>query len=112
MPGRPVWRAGWRFSGSLRLCRDRKKWVIYSKSCVAPADLPPKLSLQMKEANGRPHPWAHHSLAVSSSPVDELSRRTASDPREFLHNRIVNKEKTPRAHGLSVGANMNPDKQC
>jgi wyosine [tRNA(Phe)-imidazoG37] synthetase (radical SAM superfamily) len=66
----------------------------------------------MKEANGRPHPWAHHSLALSSSPADEITRRTASYPREFLHNRFVYVVVSPRAHGLSVGVNMNPDKQC
>ncbi len=32
--------------------------------------------------------------------------------RDFLHNRFVYVVVSPRAHGLSVGINMNPDKQC
>ncbi len=33
-------------------------------------------------------------------------------PREFLDNRYVYVVVSPRAHGLSVGVNLNPDKQC
>lgn len=32
--------------------------------------------------------------------------------RNFLHNRFVYVVVSPRAHGLSVGINMNPDRQC
>ncbi len=32
--------------------------------------------------------------------------------RNFLHNRFVYVVVSPRAHGLSVGVNMNPDKEC
>ncbi len=32
--------------------------------------------------------------------------------RNFLHNRFVYVVVSPRAHGLSVGINLNPDKQC
>jgi wyosine [tRNA(Phe)-imidazoG37] synthetase (radical SAM superfamily) len=33
-------------------------------------------------------------------------------PRDFLQNRFVYTVISPRAHGLSVGVNMNPDKHC
>ena len=33
-------------------------------------------------------------------------------PRDFLDNRFVYTVISPRAHGLSVGVNMNPDKRC
>ena len=33
-------------------------------------------------------------------------------PRNLLHNRFVYVTVSPRAKGLSVGVNMNPDKQC
>ena len=33
-------------------------------------------------------------------------------PREFLDNRFVYVVISPRARGLSVGVNMNPDKRC
>src|SRR5215510_211089 len=33
-------------------------------------------------------------------------------PRDFLDNRFVNTMVSPRARGLSVGVNMNPDKFC
>jgi len=33
-------------------------------------------------------------------------------PRNFLNNRFVYVVISPRAHGLSVGINMNPDKKC
>ncbi len=33
-------------------------------------------------------------------------------PRDFLHNRFVYAVISARAHGLSLGVNMNPDKNC
>jgi wyosine [tRNA(Phe)-imidazoG37] synthetase (radical SAM superfamily) len=33
-------------------------------------------------------------------------------PRDFLGNRFVYAVISPRAHGLSIGINMNPDKHC
>ena len=33
-------------------------------------------------------------------------------PRDFLENRFVYAVVSPRARGLSVGVNMNPDKTC
>lgn len=67
----------------------------------------------MEEVNGkaaaqngsdkkRPAP-AHHT------PV----RETAFDrPRDFLNNRFVYAVISARAHGLSLGVNMNPDQRC
>jgi wyosine [tRNA(Phe)-imidazoG37] synthetase (radical SAM superfamily) len=40
-------------------------------------------------------------------------RETAFDrPRDFLNNRFVYVVISPRAHGLSLGVNMNPDQYC
>lgn len=73
----------------------------------------PKLALQMKEANGKAVKLAQHLAAGSlASGEDDQVRRTAAYPREFLHNRFVYVVVSPRARGLSVGVNMNPDKQC
>ena len=33
-------------------------------------------------------------------------------PRDFLNNRFVYAVISARAHGLSLGVNMNPDKRC
>src|SRR6185295_18190027 len=33
-------------------------------------------------------------------------------PRDFLNNRFVYLVVSPRARGLSIGVNMNPDKRC
>src|ERR1043165_3194459 len=33
-------------------------------------------------------------------------------PRDFLENRYVYAVISPRAHGLSIGVNFNPDKKC
>jgi len=42
-----------------------------------------------------------------------VERETAFGcPRDFLDNRFVYVVVSPRARGLSVGVNMNPDKQC
>ena len=42
-----------------------------------------------------------------------LVRETAFDrPRDFLNNRFVYAVISPRAHGLSLGVNMNPDQRC
>ena len=50
----------------------------------------------------RPTP-AHHPPA----------RETAFDrPRDFLNNRFVYAVLSPRARGLSLGVNMNPDQHC
>jgi len=65
-----------------------------------------ELNSKPASANGsdkkRPAP-AHHPLM----------RETAFDrPRDFLNNRFVYAVISPRAHGLSLGVNMNPDQRC
>jgi wyosine [tRNA(Phe)-imidazoG37] synthetase (radical SAM superfamily) len=47
---------------------------------------------------------AHHALLPSETAF--------GCPRDFLDNRFVYVVLSPRAHGLSVGVNMNPDRQC
>ena len=43
----------------------------------------------------------------------QIPRETAFGcPRDFLNNRFVYIVLSPRAHGLSVGVNMNPDRHC
>jgi wyosine [tRNA(Phe)-imidazoG37] synthetase (radical SAM superfamily) len=67
----------------------------------------------MKEANGRVLKLAEQ-LGVGPAPAveDDQGRRTTGYLREFLHNRFVYVVVSPRARGLSVGVNMNPDKKC
>jgi wyosine [tRNA(Phe)-imidazoG37] synthetase (radical SAM superfamily) len=67
----------------------------------------------MKEANGKILKLAQHvPVAPLSLGVDEAVHQTAAYPREFLHNRFVYIVVSPRARGLSVGVNLNPDKEC
>lgn len=67
----------------------------------------------MKEADGRlANAAVHFPESPLVSPAEDAVRRTASNPREFLHNRFVYVVVSPRARGLSVGVNMNPDKRC
>lgn len=61
----------------------------------------------------------------TSETIPSVERRRASaaregsvhetafgSPRDFLDNRFVYLVVSPRARGLSIGVNMNPDKQC
>ncbi len=67
----------------------------------------------MKEANGRVLKWGGPGLgAPVAAGENDPARPTAVYPREFLHNRLVYVVVSPRARGLSVGVNMNPDKRC
>src|ERR1700694_2896620 len=67
----------------------------------------------MKEANGKILKLAEQPALVPPFPGhDEAVRQSAAYPREFLHNRFVYLVVSPRARGLSVGVNMNPDKKC
>lgn len=46
-------------------------------------------------------------------PIAQVSQETAFGyPRDFLGNRFVYAVVSPRAGGLSIGVNMNPDKKC
>ncbi len=49
------------------------------------------------------------SVLVSPLGADETA---FGCPRDFLENRFVYLTVSPRARGLSVGVNLNPDKQC
>jgi wyosine [tRNA(Phe)-imidazoG37] synthetase (radical SAM superfamily) len=67
----------------------------------------------MKEANGKILKLPKVTPAVAMGPVeDDPVRRTSRYPREFLHHRFTYVVISPRARGLSVGVNMNPDKKC
>ncbi len=50
-----------------------------------------------------PPPWANPSDPFGTA---------FGYPRNFLGNRFVYTVVSPRAHGLSVGVNLNPDKSC
>lgn len=65
-----------------------------------------ELNTKAAPANGseKKKPAAAHHVSV---------RETAFDrPRDFLNNRFVYAVISPRAHGLSLGVNMNPDQHC
>jgi len=48
----------------------------------------------------------------SSPPAHGVAGSAFGCPRDFLGNRFVYVVVSPRARGLSVGVNMNPDKRC
>lgn len=53
------------------------------------------------------------AAAASSETNPALPRETAfGHPMDFLGNRFVYVVVSPRARGLSIGVNMNPDRQC
>ena len=59
------------------------------------------------------NPTAETTAGVKSAASPALSCGTAFGcPRDFLENRFVYTAISPRARGLSVGVNMNPDKRC
>ena len=66
----------------------------------------------MKEANGKILKLTQQSLGLPGPPLEEAVRQTSTYPREFLHHRFTYVVISPRARGLSVGVNMNPDKRC
>ena len=59
-------------------------------------------------------------MIKAEEPQEHTKRRPAPTPietafgcpRDFLDNRFVYVVISPRAHGLSVGVNLNPDKHC
>jgi wyosine [tRNA(Phe)-imidazoG37] synthetase (radical SAM superfamily) len=52
------------------------------------------------------------ALADKSARASGLSGSAFGWPRQFLSNRFVYVVVSPRAHGLSIGVNMNPSKCC
>lgn len=84
-----------------------------------------------KSANTPAHAHSHGPTPPSTRPPTAPGREGATEERppapalngtrwetafgyarNFLHNRFVYAVVSPRAHGLSVGINMNPDRQC
>ncbi|HZR16805.1 MAG TPA: radical SAM protein [Verrucomicrobiae bacterium] len=67
----------------------------------------------MKEANGRVVKLSEHPLTGPLvAGAADASRRAGGYLRESLNHRFVYVVVSPRARGLSVGVNMNPDKKC
>jgi wyosine [tRNA(Phe)-imidazoG37] synthetase (radical SAM superfamily) len=65
------------------------------------------------EANGKSPATAMPEKRRHATVHHALVRETAFDrPRDFLNNRFVYAVISPRAHGLSLGVNLNPDKHC
>jgi len=58
-------------------------------------------------AHYTPPPAAHNVVRTPELPIPAFGC-----PREFLGNRFVYAVVSPRAHGLSIGVNMNPDRHC
>lgn len=52
------------------------------------------------------------SLLRACEPPGDRSGSAFGCPREFFGNRFVYAVVSPRARGLSIGVNMNPDKHC
>ena len=66
----------------------------------------------MKEANGTVRLAKNQTPSTIPLTEEEAVRRSSSYPREFLHHRFTYLVISPRARGLSVGVNFNPDKRC
>ena len=64
----------------------------------------------MKEASGIPKP--SRVALVPEPPRHDSSETAFGCPRDFLSQRFVYVVISPRARGLSVGVNMNPDAAC
>lgn len=52
------------------------------------------------------------AVATTPNPRGQTPSTAFGCPRDFLDNRFVYTVISPRARGLSVGVNMNPDKRC
>jgi wyosine [tRNA(Phe)-imidazoG37] synthetase (radical SAM superfamily) len=66
----------------------------------------------VEELNGKPAVANGQEKKKPAAP-HPMVRETAFDrPRDFLNNRFVYAVISARAHGLSLGVNMNPDRQC
>src|SRR6266576_2873693 len=59
----------------------------------------------MANSQEPPHHWGSHH-------VHDNFDTAFGRPRNFLENRFVYAVISQRAHGLSVGVNLNPDKGC
>ncbi|MGD0744410.1 MAG: radical SAM protein [Verrucomicrobiota bacterium] len=67
----------------------------------------------MEELNAKAAPANGSDKKQPASAHHAAVRETAFDrPRDFLNNRFVYVVISPRAHGLSLGVNMNPDERC
>lgn len=66
----------------------------------------------MKEANGKVLKLAKGPAAQAGLTDEDPVRKSSGYPREFLHHRFTYVVISPRARGLSVGVNFNPDKKC
>jgi wyosine [tRNA(Phe)-imidazoG37] synthetase (radical SAM superfamily) len=65
------------------------------------------------EVNGKPAVVNGQEKKKPVATLHPLVRETAFDrPRDFLNNRFVYAVISARAHGLSLGVNMNPDQRC
>jgi wyosine [tRNA(Phe)-imidazoG37] synthetase (radical SAM superfamily) len=67
----------------------------------------------VEELNAKAAPANGSDKKQPASAHHNPVRETAFDrPRDFLNNRFVYVVISPRAHGLSLGVNMNPDERC
>jgi wyosine [tRNA(Phe)-imidazoG37] synthetase (radical SAM superfamily) len=64
------------------------------------------------EPNGLGNISAHECAVVSPAKPINASKSPFGRPPEFLGNRFVYAVISQRAHGLSIGINLNPDKCC
>lgn len=60
----------------------------------------------------QPEPHAPEAQATTPLPRQPLAQTAFGYPRDFLGNRFVYAVISPRAGGLSIGLNLNPDGRC
>jgi wyosine [tRNA(Phe)-imidazoG37] synthetase (radical SAM superfamily) len=65
------------------------------------------------EANDRPEMNTNVAIEqMSSPPLATRGGQVFGYPRDYLDNRCVYLTVSPRARGLSIGVNLNPDRRC
>ncbi len=76
--------------------------------------MPPTQLIEDATASRKPMDTKNQPGAAKgrSSKAPTALETTFGCPRNFLENRFVYVVISPRARGLSIGVNMNPDKQC
>jgi wyosine [tRNA(Phe)-imidazoG37] synthetase (radical SAM superfamily) len=70
------------------------------------------MSIEIENSSPAAAQWMHDQQQVPMNGKKKLAQAPFARPRDFLDNRFVYLTISPRARGLSVGINLNPDALC
>jgi wyosine [tRNA(Phe)-imidazoG37] synthetase (radical SAM superfamily) len=70
------------------------------------------MSIKIETSSTAEAQWKQHQKQRLANGKKKPAPAPFSQPRDFLENRFVYLTISPRARGLSVGINLNPDAQC